>query len=188
MVGKWIKRFIYAVVLILCAVIVLRCCMSADRSTMTELYVTPSLAEAFESGTPEILKLAEDAREISADGYFSAYGFRYIPQCRQLQATVRFNVSMYGYTGLPEGTVPDFYLCCEDDPAALRPADYTEEMTRAFYVYQKLVWENVDIGDADWQIYMDLQDGTYSVSPLRYAEQEYRNYSLSGAEKRALAQ
>ena len=187
MFAKWIKRFIYTVVLALCAIIVLRCCMSADRSTLTELYVTPELTEAYADGELEVWKLEENAKEIAQDGYFSAYGFRYIPECNQLQATVRYNVSVFGYTGLPQDTALRFLLCCEDDTATLRAPDYEEELSRSLYVYRKLVWNNVEIGDLNWQIYLDLEDGSYSVSPLRYAEQKYRNYRLTGAEKRALA-
>ena len=48
------------------------------------------------------------------------------------------------------------------------------------------MWNNVDIGDANWQVYMDRQDGEYSVAPIRYVEQEYRDYKLSGGEKKEL--
>ena len=34
--------------------------------------------------------------------------------------------------------------------------------------------------------FMDRQDGQYSIAPLRYVEQEYRPYKLTGAEKKAL--
>jgi len=80
----------------------------------------------------------------------------------------------------------DFYLCQNDDVSTLRAPDLVLEESRSIYRYRKLVWNNVDIGDANWQVYMDRQDGEYSVAPIRYVEQEYRNYKLSGGEKKQL--
>ena len=66
------------------------------------------------------------------------------------------------------------------------PEDLIVEEEKSIYRYAKLVWNEVDIGDDNWQIYMDRQDGQYSIAPLRYVEQEYRPYKLSGGEKEQL--
>ena len=186
MFNKIIKTFIYAVILVLCGLIIFRCCASADRSTLTDLAVTPELTAAYADGEMEVLRLEEDASEIAPDGYFNAYGFRFIPEARQLQVTVRFNVSTWEYLELPAETPMDFYLCQNDDTSTLRAPDLVLEESRSIYRYRKLVWNNVDIGDANWQVYMDRQDGEYSVAPIRYVEQEYRDYKLSGGEKKEL--
>ena len=186
MFKKIITTFIYAVILIRCGLIIFRCCANADRSTLSELYVTPELTAAYADGEMEVLKLEENASEIAPDGYFAAYAFRYIPEARQLQATVKYNVSTYEYLNLPDGTDMAFYLCRNEDMTTLREPDAVTEDSRSIYRYKKLVWNDVDIGEDNWQIYMDRQDGQYSIAPLRYAEQEYRQYKLSGGEKKAL--
>lgn len=186
MFAKIIKTFIYAVVLLLCALIILRCCASGDRSSFTELSVTPAMVDAYADGEFEILRLEEDASEITSDGYFSAYGFRYIPETKELQITVRWNVSTWEYLNLPADTTLDFYLCCNDDTATLRTPDRIEASTKSLYRYEKLSWSNVELGEDDWQVYMDRQDGEYSIAPIRYKEQEYKTYKPSGDEKKAL--
>ncbi len=187
MFKKIITTFIYAVILILCGVIIFRCCANADRSTLADLYPTPELAAAMADGELEVLKLEENASEIAPDGYFNAYAFRWIPEAGQLQVTVRYNVSTYDYLNLPEGTPLSFYLCQNDDTATLREPDVVIEEEKSLYRYKKLIWNAVDIGGDNWQIYMDRQDGEYSVAPIRYVEQEYRPYKLSSGEKEALA-
>lgn len=187
MFKKIITAFIYAIILILCGMIILRCCANSDRTTMTELLVTSELTEAYRDGEMEVLKLEENASEIAPDGYFTAYGFRYIPEARQLQVTVRYNVSNWEYLELPEGTEFSFFLCKNEDETTLREPDVIVKEAKSIYRYAKLVWNNVDIGEDNWQIFMDRQDGQYSIAPLRYVEQEYRPYKLTGAEKKALA-
>ena len=186
MFNKIIKAFIYTVVLVLCGLIVFRCCANADRSAFTELTVTPALTEAWADGEMEILRLNENASEIAPDGYFTAYGFRYVPEAKQLQVTVRFNVSTWEYLNLPAETPMDFFLCKNDDPATFRAPDLMEEDSKSIYRYRKLVWNDVEIGDDNWQVYMDRKDGKYSVAPIRYVEQEYKTYKLSGGEKKQL--
>lgn len=188
MFAKIIKTFIYVVILILCGLIIFRCCANADRSAFTELMPTPALTAALADGETEVLRLEENASEIAPDGYFTAYGFRYIPEARQLQVTVRFNVSTWEYLGLPAETPMDFYLCQNNDHATFRAPDLMEEDAKSIYRYRKLVWNDVDIGDDNWQVYMDRQDGEYSVAPIRYVEQEFKPYKLSGAEKKMLGQ
>ncbi len=186
MFKKIITTFIYAVILILCCAIIFRCCANADRSTLADLHPTPELVTAMADGEMEVLKLAENASEIAPDGYFNAYAFLWIPEAAQLQVTVRFNVSTWEYLNLPEGTPMAFYLCQNDDTATLREPDVVVEENKSLYRYKKLVWNNVDIGESNWQVYMDRQDGEYSIAPVRYVEQEYQEYKLSGKELDAL--
>lgn len=186
MFSKIIKIFIKVVILVLCGLIILRCCASGDRSSYTDLLVTPEMSAAYVNGTLEVLKLEEDASEITTDGYFSAYGFRYVPETKQLQVTVRWNVSTWDYLNLPEGTEMDFYLCCNDDTSTFRVPDVVESYEKSLYQYRVLQWNDVEIGEDNWQVYMDRQDGEYSVAAIRYMEQEYRTYKLSSGEKKAL--
>ncbi len=188
MFKKIVTTFIYAVILILCGIIIFRCCANADRSTLSDLHPTPELTAAMADGEMEVLKLHENASEIAPDGYFNAYAFRWIPEAAQLQVTVRYNVSTYAYLNLPEDSPLSFYLCTNDDVTTFREPDVVIEEAKSLYRYKKLVWNNVDIGDDNWQIYMDRQDGEYSVAPIRYVEQEYETYKLSGGEKKALGQ
>lgn len=187
MFKKAITTFIYAIILILCGMIIFRCCANADRSTLADLHPTPELITAYADGELEVLALEENASEIAPDGYFIAYAFRYIPEAGQLQATIRYNVSNWEYLNLPEGTPFDFYLCRNEDETTLRSPDLVVEEAKSIYRYQKLVWNHVDIGEDNWQIFMDRQDGKYSIAPLRYVEQAYEPYKLSGGEKKALA-
>ena len=168
MFNKIIKTFIYAVILVLCGLIIFRCCANADRSTFTDLAVTPELVSAWADGEMEVLRLEENASEIAPDGYFT-----WLPGGRSCGCHIT-------------ETPMDFYLCQNDDVSTLRAPDLILEESRSIYRYRKLVWNNVDIGDANWQVYMDRQDGEYSVAPIRYVEQEYRNYKLSGGEKKQL--
>ncbi len=186
MLKKIITTFIYAVILILCGLIIFRCCANADRSTLADLHPTPELIAAMADGDMEVLKLEENASEIAPDGYFNAYAFRWIPEVGQLQVTVRYNVSTYEYLGLPEDTVMAFYLCRDEDVTTLREPDVVVDADKSLYRYKKLIWNDVDLGDSDWQVYMDRLDGEYSIAPIRYAQQEYRVYKPSGKEMDAL--
>jgi len=186
MVKKIVSGFFTFIVLFLCAVIVLRCCAGADRSVMTDLLPGEALTAALADGATEIYCLEHDAVEISPDGYFSAYAFRYIPACRQVQITVRYNVSLFKYMMIPEGSALSFYLGKNEDTENLIAPTYTETKETSLYHYQRLVFEDVEIGEDDVTLYLALPNDSYSACPVRYyPEQPLEPYKLSRAEKKA---
>lgn len=185
MFKKTIQTFATAVVLFLCAMIVLRCCYSSDRSYMTEIVADDALRQAYAAGELTVLTTHENAGEISSDGYFSAYGFVYFPECRQVQLTVRYNKSIYEYHGLPEDAVFSYTLGYEESGERFSPTSVTTEK-KGIYTYSRLVFDGVELAELDLYCYMQISDSYESKHPVRYILQPLGNRSLTGGEKRLL--
>ena len=111
---KFVKTFASVIIFSICAVFIIRCIMVADKSTFSGLTVTDGMTAVYtEDGAADFVNTVEVVREIADDGYFSAYGFYYIPSAGQAQVGVRWNDSVYGYTDMAEGTEFEFELLNE---------------------------------------------------------------------------
>lgn len=178
MLQKIVKGFVYAVVLLLCLLIVLRCCLNSDRSTLDRLVVTDALTAVranADDGRITVWRLHENASEISSDGYFCAYDFTYIPEAGEIQFTVRYNRSVYEYNGLAEDTVLPFYISIGES-GEKQPATVVESTSRLMYEYRRLVIDDVELTD-DSCVYcwMELGNGVYSDTAVKYAEQPFES-------------
>lgn len=131
-----------------------------------------------------------------ADGYFSGYGFVYLPDKKEVQITVRMNDSTLEKLGLDE--VPYFFLKIYDNfsyddenpNVQLRECARSEDDHKLMYSYRRLVFENVEIGEANDLLVCLSTDGTSAggVSELviHFREQQLETYKLSRADKKAL--
>jgi len=186
MVKKFVNTFITAVLLLLCGSIILRCCASADRSTMTDIIPNDVLCQAYAADTLTVLTTHDNAAEISADGYFSAYSFVYLPECSQVQFTVRYNESVYEYHNIPVGSEFTYTLGKADDAERVVPTSVTAE-SKGIYQYRRLVFDNITVDEDDvLYCYMQISDSYESQHPIRYAEQPLVERKFTSAEKRAL--
>ncbi len=183
---KIIKRFATAVVFIICGLFIIRCCMVADKSVFSDLTATPALIAAYSDGEVAV-KTVKVEREIADDGYFSAYAFYYTPEAGEVQVTVRWNDSVYSYTDMPEGTEYTFHLLNETTGETY-PATAIMSKKRSLYNYRKLTASGVNLGEEDTLVVvMELRDGFESTQVVRYGEQPFKDYKLSGKEKKSLA-
>ena len=182
---KIIKRLGTAMVLLVCAVFVLRCCMTADKSLFDTPIATDGLKSAFSDGETEI-RTVSVKQELSGDGYFAAYGYYYNPESGEAQFAVRWNDSVYDYTDMAEGHEYVFYLWNETTGERY-PATVTETKKRSIYNYRHLVVSGIPADDAH-QItaVMELRDGYESTQVLKYAEQPYKNYKIPASLKKQL--
>ena len=182
---KIIKQIATAILFIICGMFIFRCCMVADKSVFDELSATPALAAAYADGELEV-KTVKVEKEIADDGYFAAYAFFFIPETGEVQVTVRWNDSVYEYTDMTKGHEYSFHLLNETTGETF-PLTALESKKRAIYNYRKLSAEAVNPGDADTlTVVMELRDGFESTQVVRYGEQPFEDYTLSGGEKKGL--
>lgn len=210
--GKWVKRVIKIIVILLCLLLVWRVWLLEDESFFGDFVPTTATAELYSAdGTLEILT-NNVAHEMSDGGYFSVYGVYYTPAAKELQVTVRYNensvstlgnVSFLGYTvdtsGEPVTAVTDEdgndisgIPLHEGYPRGevLTPEKYGSDK-RLFYRYEKLIFKNVTIDENTNMIISlctdDSIDNEEAVIVAHFAEQPMKEYSLSRSEEKALA-
>lgn len=131
-----------------------------------------------------------------ADGYFSGYGFVYLPEKEEIQVTIRMNDSTLEKLSLDE--VPYFFLKIYDNfsyddenpNVQIRECTRVEEYHKLMYSYRRLVFEDVEIGETNDLLVCLSTDGTSAggVSELviHFREQELEPYKLSRADKKAI--
>jgi len=187
---KFVKIFGTAIIFIICAVFIVRCIMVSDKSVLSELYVNDEIKSAYSTSDADagFIKTVDVVKEIADDGYFSAYGFYYIPAAEQAQVSVRWNDSIYGYTDMPDGTEFEFELLNEATGISC-PAQIIDSSERAMYNYRKLIFNDLEaFGENDpVTVVMKLRDGFTSTQAVRFAEQPFENYKLSGKEKKLIS-
>ena len=94
---KFVKNFATFILLAVCGIFVIRCFMVADKSAFAKPAATDLLKSAYSDGE-SVTYSVKMHKEISEDGYFSAYGFYYTPEVGEVQLAVRWNDSVYEYT------------------------------------------------------------------------------------------
>lgn len=183
--GKIILRIGTAIIFILCALLIWRSCMVADKSTFSKPIATDALIAAYEDGESEMYTVKVNA-EISDDGYFSAYAFYYNPESGEAQFAVRWNDSVYEYTDMEAGYEYTFYLLNETTGEKY-PATATESDKNLFYNYRRMVAGGVKVeSDEKLVAVMELRDGHESKIVIKHAEQEMKGYKLPGKLKNEL--
>ena len=215
MVKKWIKRIIKWFVAIACLALIWRVLFAGSEITLDEFIPTKTTAAAYtDSGDLKILT-NEVAEEISEGGYFSAYGFFYSPETKELQVTVRYNnstldrlkdIDFFLYTvdtsGEPYDAEKESVVDADGKVIRLHqgypksevisPLDeYTQTDEILFYNYEKLVFPGIEIGD-DTNVIISLcsagdKDAEKAIVTAHFAEQPMEEYELSDDETEALA-
>lgn len=210
--GKWIKRIIKAIVILLCLLLVWRVWLLEDDSIFGDLVPTAANAELYKAEGELTVMTNDVAHEMSEGGYFSVYGVYYTPDTGELQVTVRYNqnsvetlgdICFFGYTvdtsGDPVEIVTDEdgnnitgVRLHEGYPMGdiLTPEVHdTEE--KLFYRYEKLIFSGVEIGENTNLIISLCTDNSIdnekAVIAAHFAEQPMKEYKLSKGEREALA-
>ena len=155
MFQKILKTIVYAVVLLLCLLIVLRCCLNSDRSTLDDLVKTDALASVVsaEPGDKMAVRVLEDdASELSSDGYFCAYGKSGLSFLHNI-------LTFYLSLGASGEKIPMTVVLSE---------------SRLMYEYRRLSLDGIELAD-DSVVYcwMELSGGVYSNTAVKYAEQPF---------------
>lgn len=208
--GKWIKRIIKAIVIILCLLLVWRVWLAEDESLLGDLVPTAANAELYKADGSITVLTNDVAHEISEGGYFSVYGVYYTPDTKELQVTVRYNdstvdalgeVSFLGYTVDTSGE-PVEAVTGEAEAEGVRlhegypmgeiltPEKY-DSAEKLIYNYEKLIFRGVEIGEYTNMIISLCPSGSIddekAVIVAHFAEQPMKEYKLSKGEKEALA-
>ncbi len=188
--NKIAKDIVFAIIMILCAMFVLRCCFASDHSTLSKIYPTDGLKSAYAAAGQEMTLLSHPvAAEISENGYMTCYAFVYCPDANEVQLTVRYNASVFEYNDLPEGTVFTYTLTDSDTEQAVT-AVVVETETKWMYTYHRIVFPGVTVTDTNnLVIRMYAGDTEIASDVVHYADQNVvlKAYKLSRSEKKALA-
>lgn len=183
--GKKILRIGTAIIFILCALLIWRSCMVADKSTFSKPIATDALIAAYEDGDSKILTVKISA-EISDDGYFTAYAFYYNPESGEAQFAVRWNDSVYEYTDMEAGYEYSFYLLNETTGETY-PVSAIESKKNLFYNYRRMVSSGVKVEeDEKLVLVMELRDEYTSTIVIKHAEQQFKEYKLPNKLKKEL--
>ena len=184
---KTVKILAYAILFIICAMFIFRCCMAADKSKFSKLEATDALRDAYADGVSEMFSVKIE-REMSEDGYFSAYGFYYNSEVGEVQLAVRWNDSVYDYTDMEKGHEFSFYLLNETTGEKY-PMTAVGSSKFSFYNYRKLTADGVSVeNDEQLTVIMELRDGYESRQIIKYDEQPFKNYSPSKSFIKKLAE
>lgn len=186
--GKIAKGIVVAFVAIFNILFIFRCCVAGDKSTLSDILPTDALRAAYADGEVEIIT-HEVVREISENGYMSAYAYVWSPEAKEVQITVRYNNSVYEYNALPEG-VEFTYTLTDSVTGTVWEPTRIESDEMWMYNYRRLVFSDVEFPeDADLVVHMNYAGTQISFETIHYADQNVVNeaYKLSSKEKKALA-
>ena len=177
---KFVKYAATAILFIICAMFVLRCCMVADKSTFDEIYATEALASALADGETDVFSVKRVEREISESGYFCAYGFYWIPESGEIQCTVRWYDSAYEYTGMEKGVEYTFRLLNETTGETY-PCTAVDSEKNGIYNFRKLTASGSVTDTERLTVVMELRDGYTDTQIIKYAEQPMTEYKIPGS-------
>ena len=185
-IAKWTVIFI---LYFLIAIVIFRCCIAADRSTLSDVTPTEALRAAYRADSALEMQTHEIVAEIASDGYMACYALVYIPSIHELQISVRYNNSVYTYNDLPAG-LEFTYTLTDSESGETRAALVVDRAEKLMYNYRRLIFESVTITDTnDLVLTMWAEDEAISTDTVHYADQNIvmEPYKLSRAEKKLLA-
>lgn len=203
---KWIKRIIKIIVIVLCLLMVWRVLILEDDRIFSDLVPTSDTAVLYKADGSLAVMTNDIVHEMSVGGYFSAYGFYYIPEAKELQITVRYNnnsvdalgdICFFAYTvdtsGEPVTGDTAAVRLHEGYPIGeiLEPEVYGRE-EKLLYGYEKLIFRGVTI-DENTNVIISLctdnnSDNEKAVIAAHFAEQPMEEYKLSKSEKKAFTE
>lgn len=191
--GKIIKYTCFAVLMIVCAAIIIRICIMTDKSRLSTITPNDSLITAYKENSDIRFQKHDVYDEISKEGYFAAYALIYIDDIKQMQVTIRYNDSIYSFNDFVKDSEFTYYLYDSKNDKLIAPTK-TETDEKLMYNYRRFVFDGVDAsGDSDFYLYVAYdksgevtKDDCFDNLPIHYALQEWKNYSLSAKEKNLL--
>ncbi len=191
-IAKFTKNFFIFMAGMLVVAILARIYMMEDNDYLSELHATDNAIAAY-SENKKAFNSHKVAEKLSNDGYYSANGFIYNEEKKELQVTARYNDSLYDYLDTEVGTKFSYTIVDISDDTVYE-GEILEFGEKYIYNYDKLVFENVDITESS-ELYLFLHfEDKYPVEGetdgliLHYAGQELKTYKLSKDEKAALTE
>ena len=130
-------------------------------------------------------------------GYFFSHQPIYIPDCRTLIITVRYNNSLNETLGANTGEplALDVSLFA-DGTERIRSDTYSEHTAYGIYTYRRYVFEGVDLNNYSY-LYLDVYDTQsgvpdYTIAPLSSleiyrADTQLEEYNLTARDKRTVS-
>ena len=189
-IAKFTKNFFILIVGMLVVAILGRIYMMEDNDHLSYLFATDNAKAAYSENEAAFL-YHKPTDNLSNDGYYSANGFIYNVDKKELQITARYNDSLYVYLGTEDKTEFTFTVfdkTTETEYEAVK-LQFGEKY---MYNYEKLVVEDIEIND-DTELYLILHfEDKYPVEEddegliIHGAGQPMKAYKLSKAEKEAL--
>jgi hypothetical protein len=175
---KYLKRIGVGLILLICAILIWRCCLVADKSRYADLSPTDGLKAAYSSDGTDVFTV-KIAAEMSDSGRFSAYGFYYIPDAGEVQLALRWNDSTYKNMAAEPGTDLTFVLKNETSGEQF-DVSFSESYHSTFYNYRRAVVKGISISDTDEiKLYLMHGDGTEADSMyIKHAEQSLEKYTI----------
>lgn len=182
---KIITAMLTAILTIIIALFIFRCCMASDRSVYSKPAVTDALRQAYSDGTSVILVHTQTS-EISDDGLFAAFNMFYNSESGELQFAVRWNDSTYRRTGKPEGY--DFtFVAVNGTTGEEYPCTIAEGTKRWMYNYRRVTAEGVSLDSGDQlTVKMLVNDKYIDKQVLKYDGQPFEEYKLPRSLKKEL--
>ncbi len=171
MATKIIKYFFGTLLVLVIGALIFRIILSSDKSTFDDFKITDTSKAAYaENGelTVKTLKLKD---KMGSAGYFCAYSMYYVEETRELQVTVRYNISAIDYTEVESDGDFEFLLMKRKTPLDLmnlsadeedlkqantftrfdgeyiRPVSEEKTSKYKLYRFKKLVFENVPVSE-----------------------------------------
>ena len=189
-IAKFTKNFFILIVGMLVVAILGRIYMMEDNDHLSYLFATDNAKAAYSENEAAFL-YHKPTDNLSNDGYYSANGFIYNADKKELQITARYNDSLYVYLGTEDKTEFTFTVfdkTTETEYEAVK-LQFGEKY---MYNYEKLVVEDIEINE-DTELYLILHfEDKYPVEEddegliIHGAGQPMKAYKLSKAEKEAL--
>ncbi|MBO5195587.1 MAG: hypothetical protein J6C03_00655 [Clostridia bacterium] len=189
-IAKFTKNFFILIVGMLVVAILGRIYMMEDNDHLSYLFATDNAKAAYSENEAAFL-YHKPTDNLSNDGYYSANGFIYNADKKELQITARYNDSLYVYLGTEDKTEFTFTVfdkTTETEYEAVK-LQFGEKY---MYNYEKLVVEDIEIND-DTELYLILHfEDKYPVEEddegliIHGAGQPMKAYKLSKADKEAL--
>ena len=184
-IAKWIVTAFIAIFNIM---FIFRCCVAGNRSILADLVPTDALRAAYTDGQVELIT-HDVVREISENGYMSAYAYVWSPEAKEVQITVRYNDSVYEYNALPEEAEFSFTLTDSVSGTVYEPS-VTLKDSFWMYNHRRLVFSDVEMAEESNLVLKMYYNGEELISSdtIHYADQNVVNepYRLSRSEKKAL--
>ncbi len=188
---KIIKSICYAFLALFFVFVVVRIVMFDSSSVLSEITPTNGAKAAYAAG--EEILTHKMLQGVSDDGYTRAYSLVYIPSEKEIQVTVKYNMSIYKNAGLEKGDKISFKLYETSGEKEFFPSDsvFEEKMN---YGYCRVVFTGVDFDEtSDLEIVMCSDDysedfSVYKLHEANSSRQEFEEYKLSGKEKNLLGE
>lgn len=187
--GKFVKRFFIAFVILINLLVIVRVIIASDKSVYKNLALNESLALEYDrTGSVDVLSHKVEG-DLAVEGLFAAYSLYYLPESSEVQITVRYNKSAYKYAEVDESKPLDFRLY-NSDTKKYYDGECLEEKKRLMYTFKKYTFKDVEFEPTEnnLNVLMSVDGGVYDEMIVHYKEQEFEEYKLSKSEKKELSE